>query len=167
MTKTSVNPASRIVSAISLGVFWREEPSTRAIILSRKLSPGRAVTFTRMRSESTLVPPVTELLSPPASRITGADSPVMALSSIEASPSTISPSAATVSPATHSKRSPCLRSELLTICDCPSGSIRLAGVSSRVLRSESACALPRASAMASAKLAKSTVAKSTRKTTTL
>lgn len=75
MTKTSVNPASRIVSAISLGVFWREEPSTRAIIRSRKLSPGRAVTFTRMRSERTFVPPVTELLSPPASRITGADSP--------------------------------------------------------------------------------------------
>ena len=34
-------------------------------------------------------------------------------------------------------------------------------------RSESACALPRASAMASAKFAKSNVAKSTRKTTTL
>ena len=94
MTKTSVNPASRIVSAISFGVFWRDEPSTSAIILSRKLSPGRAVTFTSMRSERTFVPPVTELLSPPASRITGADSPVMALSSIEARPSTISPSAA-------------------------------------------------------------------------
>ena len=167
MTKTSVNPASRIVSAISLGGFWREEPSTRAIIRSRKLSPGRAVTFTRMRSERTFVPPVTELLSPPASRITGADSPVMALSSIDARPSTISPSAATVSPATHSNRSPCFSSELLTMCDCPSGSMRLAGVSSRVLRSESACALPRASAMASAKLAKSTVKRSTAKITRL
>jgi hypothetical protein len=83
-------------------------------------------------------------LSPPASRITGADSPVMALSSIDARPSTISPSAATVSPATHSNRSPCFSSELLTMCDCPSGLMRLAGVSSRVLRSESACALPRA-----------------------
>lgn len=110
---------------------------------------------------------VTELLSPPASRITGADSPVMALSSIDARPSTISPSAATVSPATHSNRSPCFSSELLTMCDCPSGSMRLAGVSSRVLRSESACALPRASAMASAKLAKSTVKRSTAKITRL
>jgi len=89
---------------------------------------------------------------------------VTALSSIEASPSTISPSAAIVSPATHSKRSPCRRSELLTMCDWPSGSMRFAGVSSRVLRRLSACALPRASAMASAKLAKRSVASRTTKT---
>ena len=42
-------------------------------------------------------------VSPPASRITGADSPVMALSSMEASPSTISPSAGIVSPASQIK----------------------------------------------------------------
>ena len=35
----------------------------------------------RSRSESTVVPPVTALRSPPLSRMTGADSPVMALSS--------------------------------------------------------------------------------------
>ena len=45
-----------------------------------------------MRSESTLVPPVTAERSPPDSRITGADSPVIADSSTEATPSTISPS---------------------------------------------------------------------------
>ena len=38
------NAARMIVSAISLGVFCREAPSTRAIIRSRKLSPAPAVT---------------------------------------------------------------------------------------------------------------------------
>ena len=42
----------------------------------------------------TRVPPVTALRSPPLSRTTGADSPVMADSSTVAMPSTISPSAA-------------------------------------------------------------------------
>ena len=45
------------------------------------------------------MPPVTALLSPPASRITGADSPVMALSSTEAAPSITSPSPGICSPA--------------------------------------------------------------------
>jgi hypothetical protein len=54
-----------------------------------KDSPGLVVTFTLILSESTFVP-VTELLSPPASRITGALSPVMADSSMVASPSIIS-----------------------------------------------------------------------------
>ena len=43
---TSVRATSRIVSAISLGVFWRLAPSTRPIIRSRKVSPGFAVTRT-------------------------------------------------------------------------------------------------------------------------
>ena len=47
----------------------------------------------RSQSDSTVVPPVTADRSPPASRMTGADSPVMALSSTEAAPMTISPSA--------------------------------------------------------------------------
>ena len=47
---------------------------------------------TRVLSDSTRVPPVTALRSPPASRITGADSPVMADSSTVATPSTTSPS---------------------------------------------------------------------------
>ena len=101
-----MKPAKRIVSAISLGVFCLEAPSTRAIILSKKLSPGRCVTSTSMRSERTFVPPVTELLSPPASRITGALSPVIALSSIEANPFMISPSAGMVSPASQINTSP-------------------------------------------------------------
>ena len=36
-----VSTASRMVSAISLGVFWRLAPSTRAIIRSRKVWPAR------------------------------------------------------------------------------------------------------------------------------
>ena len=45
-----------------------------------------------------MVPPVTALRSPPDSRITGADSPVIALSSTEAAPSMTSPSAGICSP---------------------------------------------------------------------
>ncbi len=37
--KTIVRPASRMSSAISLGVFWRFAPSTIAIMRSRKVSP--------------------------------------------------------------------------------------------------------------------------------
>ena len=37
-----VKPASRMFSAISLGVFWRLAPSTRLIMRSRKPSPGSA-----------------------------------------------------------------------------------------------------------------------------
>ena len=38
--KMMVSPASRIVRAISFGVFCRLAPSTRAIMRSRKVSPG-------------------------------------------------------------------------------------------------------------------------------
>ncbi len=89
-----VRPESRIESAISLGVFWRVAPSTSAIMRSRKVSPGLEVILTLIQSERTFVPPVTADLSPPASRMTGADSPVMADSSTEATPSITSPSPA-------------------------------------------------------------------------
>ena len=79
--------------AISFGVFWRSAPSTSAIMRSRKLSPGTAVTRTTIWSERTRVPPVTAERSPPDSRITGADSPVIADSSTLAIPSITSPSA--------------------------------------------------------------------------
>ena len=48
MMKMSVKPASRIVRAISFGVFWRLAPSTKAIMRSKKLLPGSPVTFTVM-----------------------------------------------------------------------------------------------------------------------
>ena len=101
-----VSAASRIVSAISLGVFCRCAPSTSAIMRSTKDSPGAAVICTTIRSDSTVVPPVTELRSPPDSRITGADSPVMADSSTVAMPSTMSPSPGITCPASTTTRSP-------------------------------------------------------------
>ena len=127
---------------------------------SRKLSPGSAVMRTTMRSERTRVPPVTAERSPPASRITGADSPVMADSSTDAMPSTMSPSPGIVSPASQTTsrrragRAPAPGSRW------PSASSLRATVVVRVLRSASACALPRPSASASEKLANSTVSHS-------
>eukprot|EP01022_Parablepharisma_sp_SALTPOND_P006709 TRINITY_DN12717_c1_g1_i1.p1 TRINITY_DN12717_c1_g1~~TRINITY_DN12717_c1_g1_i1.p1 ORF type:complete len:1877 (-),score=641.20 TRINITY_DN12717_c1_g1_i1:7532-13162(-) len=106
---TSVNATSSSVRASSLGVFWRRAPSTMAIMRSRKASPGFTETRTTIQSDSTRVPPVTAEKSPPDSRITGADSPVMALSSTVATPSMTSPSAGTVSPASMNTRSPLRR----------------------------------------------------------
>ena len=59
-------------SAISLGVFCRAAPSTSAIIRSMKLSPGLVLIRTTIRSDNTVVPPVTAHRSPPDSRMTGA-----------------------------------------------------------------------------------------------
>src|SRR5437588_681452 len=59
--KMIVSPASRMLRAISFGVFWRLAPSTRAIIRSRNVSPGFEVMRTTMRSDSTRVPPVTRM----------------------------------------------------------------------------------------------------------
>ena len=151
-----VRTASRMLRAISLGVFCREALSTSEMIRSRKVSPGFCVISMTMRSESTRVPPVTELRSPPASRMTGADSPVIADSSTEAMPSMTVPSLGITSPDSQTTMSP-LRSEGAgTLSSLPSVR-RRAMVSLRVLRSAAACALPRPSATASAKLAKSTV----------
>ncbi len=73
---------------------------------SRKVEPEAAVTRTFTQSDTTVVPPVTAERSPPASRITGADSPVIAASLTEATPSMISPSAAIMSPASTMITSP-------------------------------------------------------------
>ena len=73
---------------------------------SRKLSPGCCVTRTTIWSERTRVPPVTAERSPPDSRITGADSPVIADSSTLAMPSMTSPSAGMSSPAETTTTSP-------------------------------------------------------------
>ncbi len=109
-----------------------------------------------MRSESTLVPPVTAQRSPPLSRMTGADSPVMADSSTEAIPSTTSPSPGMSMPASTTTRSPFRSVEASTSSSRPFTTLR-ACVSCRIFRSDAACALPRPSAIASAKLAKTTV----------
>ena len=175
-----VSAMSRISSAISFGVFLRAADSTMAIIWSRKLWPASAVTRTTIQSDSTVVPPVTAERSPPASRMTGADSPVMALSSTEAAPMTISPSAGICSFAATKNRSFFLRMAEFTssawmrknsagssacapLATRPS--LSLWAITSRLAaRKASACALPRPSAMASAKFANSTVSHSTTET---
>ena len=76
---------------------------------SRNVDPCAAVMRTTIQSEITSVPPVTAERSPPLSRITGADSPVMAPSLTEATPSITSPSEGMMSPASTSTMSPTLR----------------------------------------------------------
>ena len=152
-----VSAASRVVSAISFGVFCRAAPSTSPIMRSTKDSPGLVVISTTIRSESTVVPPVTEDRSPPASRTTGADSPVIADSSTVAMPCTMSPSPGMVSPASTTTRSPTRRSAPATGSSEPSARSRRATVSRLLARNDSAWALPRPSATASARLENSTV----------
>ena len=147
-------------SAISFGVFWRCAPSTRAIIRSMNVSPGFDVIWTTMRSDRTFVPPVTALRSPPDSRITGADSPVIADSSTDATPSTTSPSPGMISFASTTHRSPGTSCAPDTSSSEPSARSRRAIVSLRAARSVAACAFPRPSATASAMFANSTVSQS-------
>src|ERR1700758_1372368 len=157
-TKIMVRPASRMLSAISFGVFCRSAPSTSLIMRSMKVDPCSAVMRPRIKPVSTGVPPVPAERSPPDPRITGADSPVIAASLTEATPSITSPSEGMLSPASTSTTSPTPRLVPGTRRTVPSEPDRsLAWLSVRVLRSESACALPRPSATASAKLANSTV----------
>ena len=106
------------------------------------------------------MPPVTAERSPPASRITGADSPVIADSSTEPTPSITSPSAGITSPASTTTTSPRWSSGAGTSSTWPSRRACARVVVVRVARSAFACALPRPSAIASAKFANSTVSQS-------
>ena len=117
------------------------------------------------------MPPVTALRSPPDSRMTGADSPVMADSSTVAMPQTMSPSPGISSPARHDDdvaEREVGRRDLESSRSLGRGirrprrttSTRWAIVLVRVLRRLSACALPRPSATDSARFAKSTVSQS-------
>ena len=106
------------------------------------------------------MPPVTAERSPPDSRITGADSPVMADSSTEPTPSMISPSAGMISPAVTTTTSPFCSSGAGTSSIPPVSQRRWATVVVLVARSAFACALPRPSAIASAKFANRTVSQS-------
>ena len=154
--KIRVRPISRMSSATSFGVFCRLAPSTRAIIRSRVDSPGLAVIRTSSQSDTTRVLPVTAERSPPDSRITGADSPVMAASLTAAMPSITSPSPGISSPASTRTTSPLRNWLAATTWNCSPTLRRAARPWLPALRL-SARALPRPSARASAKLAKSTV----------
>ncbi len=135
---------------------------------STNVSPGFDVMRTTIRSDSTRVPPVTALRSPPDSRTTGALSPVMADSSTVAMPATMSPSPGISSPAVTITRSSRCSSADDTVS--VSGSwvsepvegptTRRAIVWVRVFRRLAACALPRPSATDSATFAKNTVSQS-------
>ncbi|MNN46235.1 hypothetical protein D3C81_1606110 [compost metagenome] len=157
---TMLKATSRIVRAISLGVFWRFAPSTIAIMRSMKASPGFTAIRTTSQSDSTRVPPVTAEKSPPDSRMTGADSPVIALSSTEATPSITSPSTGITSPASTSTVSPLRKSEGAAgnhEVPCFGTASFFANTVCFNARSDAACALLRPSASDSAKLANNTV----------
>ena len=136
------------------------------IIRSIKVSPGLTVTRTTTQSDKTRVPPVTEEKSPPDSRMTGADSPVMADSSTEATPAITSPSAAITSLASAIKISP-LRNCVADTSSEGGSASKLLGISVALSflaqvsffkpLNDAACALLRPSAKASAKFANKTV----------
>ena len=100
-----VSAMRRTESDVSLGVGLRSAPSTMRIMRSTKPPPLAMLGRTTSQSERTVVPLVTFAKSPPASRITGADSPVTADSSTEATPATTSPSQGMTSPGRTSTRS--------------------------------------------------------------
>ncbi len=154
--KISVSAASRMFSAISFGVLRRAAPSTSTIIRSRNDCPGSCVISTTISSEVTRVPPVTALRSPPDSRMTGADSPVIADSSTVAIPSMTVPSPGISSPGVTTTMSPRASSEAGFV----EPSRIFATVSLRIDRSVSAWARPRPSAKASAMFANTTVSHS-------
>lgn len=167
---TSVRPTSRMVSASSLGVFWRRALSTMAIMRSRKLSPGSAAMRTKIQSDRTRVPPVTEQKSLPAARITGADSPVMALCRPRRCRRSPARRPARFRPLRSGPRRPCAARPRARVArerqyggSAAAASLSRKPVSTRASmvvrkpRRAAACCLPRPSANASAKLANSTV----------
>ena len=158
---------SRISRAISLGVFRRSAPSTIEIMRSRKVCPGSAVILIIISLAITVVPPVTALRSPPDSRTTGADSPVIAASLTSAAPFTTSPSPGIISFAFTRTRSPFRRSEEDTSVEEASKDSAVsfrAGTLVFDCRRDAALAFPRPSDRDSAKLEKSTVSHSQKET---
>ncbi len=117
--KMIVNAERTICRAISLGVFCLLAPSIKLIIRSKKLCPDSDVTLIFKRSLKIFVPAVTALLSPPLSRMTGADSPVIADSSTVATPSMTSPSTGMISPVSQMMISPLLRLHEGTLTSTP------------------------------------------------
>ena len=91
---------------------------------SRNVSPGLEVTCTTIRSDSTIGAAGDGAAVTPDSRITGADSPVMADSSTTAIPSTTSPSPGMTCPAVTTVRSPARSRAAGISCVVPSGSSR-------------------------------------------
>ncbi len=146
-------------------------PSTSAIIRSTNVSPGLDVIRTTIRSESTRVPPVTALRSPPDSRTTGArlagDRRLVDRRDARDDVAVAGDHLAAVTTTTVAERrsadgtsSIAVRSahriRCRVVADDPAGDRAWCG--SRA--ASAACALPRPSATASARFAKSTVSHS-------
>ena len=154
-----VRPASRMLRAISFGVFCRLGALDQGDHPVEEALAGSVVMRTTMRSESTRVPPVT----PSGRRRTrgspGRDSPVMALSSTDGDAlDHLAVAGDQLAGLAHAHVALVAARWRTSLLDAAVGSCTtLAVVSARVLRRVSAWALPRPSAMASAKLAKSTV----------
>ena len=153
-----VKPASRMLSAISLGVFCRSAPSTSAIMRSRKVSPGFDVILTRdLIGEHARAAgnrrAIAAGLANDGRRFAGDCRLVHRCDAFD----DLTIARESSSPADTTTISPARSLELATCSISPSRRTRLAMVSDRALRSVSACALPRPSAMASAKFANSTV----------
>ena len=105
MMNTRVNPASKIVSAISLVFLAAGAFHQRDHLIEKTLSHFSSDLHFDLIAQH-LGATGDTALSPPASRITGALSPVMALSSMVARPSMISPSEGMISPASQMNTSP-------------------------------------------------------------
>ena len=153
-----VSPASRMLSAISFGVFCRLAPSTSAIIRSRKrLARLRRDAHDDLVGEHARAAgdrrAVAARLADHRRRLAGDRRLVDRGDALDRS----SPSPGISSPAATTHSSPTVELGSAAPRSCRRRSRTRATVSARVLRSVSACALPRPSATASAKFANSTV----------
>jgi len=104
------NAARMMVRAISLGFSASTHPRPVRSSDREALTRARRYLDNDPVGQEPVCPRLLRIDRPPASRITGALSPVIADSSTEATPSTISPSAGITSPASTRTRSPCLSS---------------------------------------------------------
>ena len=153
-----MNFASRIDRAISFGVFWRSAPSTRAIIRSRNVSPGLG--------RDLHLDPVGEHLGAAGDRRTVAarladDGRRLArdgrLVDRGDALDDVAVAGDQLAGADHDDVAGAQLRGRDGLLACRRRAARRATRSARVLRSASACALPRPSAIASAKFANSTV----------
>ena len=154
-----VSAASRMFSAISFGVFCRSAPSTSAIMRSRKVSPGSAVIR--------IVQPVGDDLRAAGDRRADVGARLLEhrrrlagdgrLVDVGDALDDLAVAGDHLAGLDAARCRPCAARPTDHLLDRPSRS-RVAPASRVcVARSVSACALPRASAIASAKLANSTV----------
>ena len=158
--KTIVSTASRIVSAISFGVFWRFAPSTSVIIRSKKVCAALRGDLRRRSGP--------EHLGAAGDRRAVAAGLADHRSGLARDRGLVDRRDPLDDLAVGGDEVARLADDAVALCkspaatrlSVPSGLSRRAAVSERILRNVSAWALPRPSAIASAKFAKITVSKS-------